>query len=62
MRNPISPQSPKLPLYKEKLRILAMLRKKGKTQKETTLFFRAHGTHGSNDGLGNGDEKLHYPH
>ena len=38
-KNPENPQSPKLPLYKEKLGILAKLLKVESKTKETFLFF-----------------------
>ena len=38
IRNPIFPQSPRLPLYKEKLRILTKLRKNESKTKEFILF------------------------
>jgi len=39
IRNPIFLQSPKLPVYKEKLRILAKLRKNESNAKEKFIFF-----------------------
>ena len=39
IRNPENPQSPKLPLYKEKLRNLSKLRKVEHKTKETRFFF-----------------------
>ena len=38
IRNPISPQSPRLPLHKEKLRILTKLRKVERNAKEKLVF------------------------